>query len=273
MTECTCTAVLFSCVCIQRKGESLDLNSNMWITEQCVLVRSQGNCTRRFLFLLDDDDSDDDSDVKRRKAACGRTRRYRERIRQQQRKSHVPQKYRLFAGEGGKKSSYTCRKCGLNWNEGSEFGYHMKEVHKRPIYLCTYENCDKVFIRRDSQKYHLMEHEGKYTFNCDICGKGFFHKSHYEGHVNVHTNRKPYSCEKCNKGFSYLSDHIRHSKICGAESNIKCDLCDKTFTSGAYLSNHVKFYHRMGDPKYCPVCNREFYYASSYNTHVKSHYT
>ena len=256
---------------------NLDLDCEIWTTEQRLPVKSRDNCTRRFLFLLDGDDddcddtNDDDTNVKQRKTACGRTRRYRERRLQQQRKSHVPQKYP--PGSGSRKSMYTCRKCGLNWKEGSEFGYHMKEVHKRPIYLCTYDNCDKVFIRRDSQKYHLMEHEGKYTFNCEICSKGFFHKSHYEGHVNVHRNKKPYSCDKCGKGFSYLSDHIRHSKICGAERNIKCDLCDKTFTSGAYLSNHVEFYHKMGEPEYCPVCDREFYYASSYNTHVKSHYT
>ena len=140
-------------------------------TEQRLRIKSRGNCTRRFLFLLDDDCDDDDSNdddtsVKRSKAAFGRKRRYHEQRRQQQRKSQVRQKDLL--GGLNRKSTYTCRKCGLNWKDGSEFGYHMKEVHRRPVYLCTYENCDKVFIRRDSQKYHLMEHEGKYTFNCEI---------------------------------------------------------------------------------------------------------
>ena len=184
------------------------------------------------------------------------------------------------SGSGNRKSMYSCRKCGLHWVEGGEFGLHMKHTHRRRIYLCTWQggggeggDCDRVFIRRDSLKFHQMEHEGRYSYTCATCGKGFNHKAHYEGHVNTHTNTRPHSCDKCTKSFSYLSDYIRHSKICGAQSDIKCDLCDKTFSSATYLTNHVKFFHRMGEPRSCPVCNREFYYASSYRTHVKSHNT
>ena len=71
---------------------------------------------------------------------------------------------------------------------------HYKTVHEGYHFKCDREDCNLGFTCKDQLKVHLLEHDGKFQFICELCTKGYNHKGNFESHLNTHLGQFIYKC-------------------------------------------------------------------------------
>lgn len=83
------------------------------------------------------------------------------------------------------------------------------------IFICTYEDCKKVYAKPAHLKAHLRRHAGDkpYVCNWPNCTWKFSRSDELARHRRSHSGVKPYKCNYCTKCFS-RSDHLtKHRKV------------------------------------------------------------
>ncbi|KAF1840279.1 BTE binding protein-like protein 4 [Cucurbitaria berberidis CBS 394.84] len=76
-------------------------------------------------------------------------------------------------------------------------------------WTCLYEDCGKVFGRRENIRSHVQTHLGDRQFRCNGCGKCFVRQHDLKRHAKIHSGNKPYKCP-CGAGFARQDALTRH---------------------------------------------------------------
>ena len=76
-------------------------------------------------------------------------------------------------------------------------------------WTCLYQDCGKVFGRRENIRSHVQTHLGDRQFKCNGCGKCFVRQHDLKRHAKIHTGNKPYKCP-CGAGFARQDALTRH---------------------------------------------------------------
>ena len=76
-------------------------------------------------------------------------------------------------------------------------------------WTCMYQDCGKVFGRRENIRSHVQTHLGDRQFKCNGCGKCFVRQHDLKRHAKIHSGNKPYKCP-CSAGFARQDALTRH---------------------------------------------------------------
>jgi regulatory protein SWI5 len=87
--------------------------------------------------------------------------------------------------------------------------YISEQDPKTNKWMCLYQDCGKVFGRRENIRSHVQTHLGDRQFKCNGCGKCFVRQHDLKRHAKIHTGNKPYKCP-CGAGFARQDALTRH---------------------------------------------------------------
>ena len=93
--------------------------------------------------------------------------------------------------------------CNITFFRKADMRIHNKEFHKNG-YVCTWQSCNKPFLRKALLDRHMKTHTGEKPFICSICNYGTSHKSNLDRHVKIHA--KPASPAKMEEFDIYRSN-------------------------------------------------------------------
>lgn len=140
--------------------------------------------------------------------------------------------------------TFECKQCGKYLSSKGSLGYHNVHAHgEKGKYICTFDNCDRSFARKD----------------------------HYIDHVNnCHLKVKNYQCKFCMKKLTTKSTLQKHSMICNPpESAHKyvCVQCNKVFPLKQYLNQHKQMHTPVRF--HCANCDKHYQYKVNLTKHLK----
>ncbi|KAI3318106.1 hypothetical protein HD806DRAFT_513127 [Xylariaceae sp. AK1471] len=76
-------------------------------------------------------------------------------------------------------------------------------------WICTFEDCNKKFGRKENIKSHVQTHLNDRQFQCPACQKCFVRQHDLKRHAKIHTGIKPYPC-LCGNSFARHDALTRH---------------------------------------------------------------
>ncbi|KAL8952541.1 MAG: hypothetical protein Q9222_001571 [Ikaeria aurantiellina] len=76
-------------------------------------------------------------------------------------------------------------------------------------YMCTFEDCNKLFGRKENIRSHVQTHLGDRQWRCNHCHKRFVRQHDLKRHSKIHTGQKPHLCP-CGNGFARHDALTRH---------------------------------------------------------------
>ncbi|XP_073832626.1 uncharacterized protein isoform X1 [Musca autumnalis] len=161
----------------------------------------------------------------------------------------------------------------------------------------TCPQCGKIFVRKDSMKWHSRVHNEENKHVCDICQYRFSSPLTLKSHIvskhqygklltcticgcsngtfpalALHMKKKhpevpPYKCEMCNEVFPSEGHREHHMKV---HRGFCCDDCDAVFETKQSLHRHRSNTHNDG-PFPCPQCGKIFTNRSALKQHLRTH--
>jgi regulatory protein SWI5 len=98
-------------------------------------------------------------------------------------------------------------------------GITMDDIHqfiqgpdpKDNKWVCTFEDCNKKFGRKENIKSHVQTHLNDRQYQCPTCNKCFVRQHDLKRHAKIHTGIKPYPCE-CGNSFARHDALTRHKQ-------------------------------------------------------------
>ncbi|XP_040176838.1 zinc finger protein 692-like [Rana temporaria] len=130
------------------------------------------------------------------------------------------------------------------------------------LLMCEYENCGKIFSKRQYLNYHQKyQHMNQRTFCCSVsdCGKSFNFKKHLKEHEKRHSDRRDFICEFCARAFRSSSNLIIHRRIHTGEKPLQCEFCGFTCRQKASLNWHMKKHDAAALYQHpCDICGQRF---------------
>lgn len=78
-------------------------------------------------------------------------------------------------------------------------------------WICTFEDCNKKFGRKENIKSHVQTHLNDRQYKCPTCNKCFVRQHDLKRHAKIHTGIKPYPCE-CGNSFARHDALTRHKQ-------------------------------------------------------------
>lgn len=76
-------------------------------------------------------------------------------------------------------------------------------------YMCTFDQCNKLFGRKENIRSHVQTHLGDRQWRCNHCNKRFVRQHDLKRHAKIHTGQKPHLCP-CGNGFARHDALTRH---------------------------------------------------------------
>ncbi|RMZ90985.1 hypothetical protein DV736_g1751, partial [Chaetothyriales sp. CBS 134916] len=153
---------------------------------------------------------------------------------------------------------------------------------------CTWEGCDKAFVRQSRLDEHLRTHTNTRIFTCPEagCTKSYFRDSHLKVHIkSAHWTEKNYKCNRkdCSKSFATGQRLRNHIKSHECREKYKCtgyEGCSQAFRKKEMLRRHVVSVHEKRKPFPCAdidsmtgnKCTKEFDTAQKLRNHQKTNH-
>ncbi|CAH0394906.1 unnamed protein product [Bemisia tabaci] len=182
-------------------------------------------------------------------------------------------------------TKYMCYKCGLEFEEKSDFVAHWlehvrgnvekssKKKKKSGPFKCKI--CKTKFSKKSTLKKHLREDchlsteapneppkaQGQSKlFSCSFCDYVTSDQSNLRQHLVVHSDLRPFKCDLCPLAFKLNSDLKKHKRECHFnERPFKCDECPSAFKNSTFLNLHKASVHSDLRPFKCRVSHGTFH--------------
>lgn len=161
------------------------------------------------------------------------------------------------------KSRPRCSECNQCFDSTEELNIH-RQKHKMKCAVC-----DKIFLRRDSLREHLLIHNGP-KLPCPYCQKKFTQNSNLKRHIRIHTGEKPYKCSFCTKRFGDKSACNSHMRVHTGAERCSCPECGASFSKRQKLNYHMRKHTGEG-LLHCPLCTRPATNSYSHKKHLETH--
>lgn len=127
---------------------------------------------------------------------------------------------------------FSCSICHKNFSTKKNLSRHLSLHKNEKKYKCSFEGCNKAYLRSDHLKRHLISHsDNKKPFSCSKCIMRFSNKAHLKRHVdNKHSDNKPCGVEEGNV-------------LIKEEKKLNCPLCSSTHNKKKGLAYHLIYKH------------------------------
>ncbi|WAR14011.1 ZXDC-like protein [Mya arenaria] len=160
------------------------------------------------------------------------------------------------------------------------------------VYLCSVQDCGKMFKNLAKLNVHAMTHNGDRPFKCPEPGCEWSFTKNYKlkRHIESHIGNKEYECGECKKKFTTiynLKTHLKtHDRPCTEECLVEG--CGRRFQTRRELDKHMRTHegiektyklrqhqrtHTGEKPYTCtqPGCTWAFSTASKLTRHMTKH--
>ncbi|MEE6494184.1 hypothetical protein FKM82_017043, partial [Ascaphus truei] len=143
---------------------------------------------------------------------------------------------------------------------------------------CSFQGCDRSFVRPTHLKYHLKTHRNDRPFTCPAegCGKSFYVLQRLKVHMRTHNGEKPFRCSEpgCGKQFTTAGNLKNHRRIHTGEKPFLCERegCGRSFAEYSSLRKHMVVHSGVKSHP-CPVCGKTFSQSGSRNAHVRKRHS
>ncbi|XP_053699387.1 zinc finger protein 737-like [Sabethes cyaneus] len=108
--------------------------------------------------------------------------------------------------------------------------------------ICGKDYCSSDYLAIHTKMHDTTEQHNKHE--CLICGKGFLFNHMLVKHMLCHNDRRPFQCELCGAAFKTASILRTHSKVHSASADVpkpfKCDTCGAQFRQKCSLTVHKR---------------------------------
>lgn len=113
----------------------------------------------------------------------------------------------------------------------------------KPIFICDFFNCERIFTTKYSLSRHMQTHRKKKDFKCKECDKTFSIKQNLIEHEFVHTGQLPYLCnfEGCTERFRQRGKLALHRQT------------HKNYNKKAYRSHNLINEGETKTTRECPL--------------------
>ncbi|QCE01748.1 general transcription factor IIIA [Vigna unguiculata] len=186
--------------------------------------------------------------------------------------------------EAESSKSNTCGECGATFKKHAYLLQHMQSHSLERPFVCTVDDCQASYRRKDHLTRHLLLHEGK-TFNCPVvnCNIEFSLQGNMKRHVEeIHDGSSTAAADKshkqhvcpeigCGKVFRFSSQLKKHE-----DSHVKLESvdvvclepgCMKHFANVQCLKAHVNSSHQYMS---CDICGSK-QLKKNIKRHLRSH--
>ncbi|KAM9294350.1 zinc finger protein 410 [Gastrophryne carolinensis] len=139
---------------------------------------------------------------------------------------------------------------------------------------CSYEGCERSFLRPTHLKYHLKTHRNDRSFICQAegCGKSFYVLQRLKVHMRTHNGERPFACPEpgCGKQFTTAGNLKNHLRTHTGEKPFLCEMegCGRSFAEYSSLRKHLVVHSGVKSHQ-CQVCGKSFSQSGSRNAHVR----
>ncbi|XP_018902144.2 uncharacterized protein [Bemisia tabaci] len=208
----------------------------------------------------------------------------------------VSKKYSNQISESENSRKFTCYKCGLEFEDKSDFVAHWFEHVKCNVEKSSkikketgqfkYKICKTKFSKKSAPKKHLREdcqlstgvpneppraHGQSKLFSCSLCDYSTSHRGTLRNHLVVHSDLRPFNCDLCPLAFKRKGDLKIHERACHSNERLyMCDECPSAFTQSNSLNYHKTLLHSDLRPFKCDLCDASFKLKFILRTHKLS---
>ncbi|XP_053693999.1 zinc finger protein 260-like [Sabethes cyaneus] len=140
---------------------------------------------------------------------------------------------------------HKCKICNVGFSGASNLYSHMISHSEDRRYKC--DVCGQMFKRSFHLRKHKSIHTSEKNYPCRHCPSRFSTTSELYKHEIRHTGQYPYECNICSKKLTTRQVYIKHyeNHIEDDRKVFTCQLCPLRFSQDHFLSNHIKYTHRI----------------------------